>query len=202
MPAKKIKTGDAAINHTADIFNDEDAARNWLESKRWPNGVVCPHCASTEAYKLTAKAGSKSPVRPGVYKCKACRKQFTVRIGTIFEDSRLPLRKWLNAIFLMCSSKKGVSSHQLARTLDITVKSGWFLSHRIRESMTMEPMAGMLSGAVEVDETYVGGKQRFQFGRPGKTSKKTPVLAMTERGGKVVAKVVPNASAKSLLPEI
>ena len=143
-----------------------DKARAFLESKRWPNGPLCPHCGSKEVYTLTAKPDSKSPVRPGVYKCTACREQFTVRIGTIFEESKIPLSKWLMAIHLMTSSKKGISSHQMARELGITQKSAWFLNHRIREAMKQEPMAGMLQGTVEVDETYVGGKPRPQSGKP------------------------------------
>ena len=134
----------------AGLFADEDSARDFLEAQRWPDGKpVCPHCGSVEGYRLTAKPGSKSPVRKGVCKCKECRKQFTVRVGTIMEDSKLPIRYWLYAIHLMTSSKKGVSSHQIARELDITPKSAWFLTHRIRESMKQEPMPGMLKGEVE-----------------------------------------------------
>ena len=117
------------------LFADENKARAFLESKRWPNGAVCPRCGCQEAYTLTAKTGSRRPVRPGVYKCKACRQHFTVRIGTIFEESKIPLRKWLMAIHLMSSSKKGISSHQMARELGITQKTAWFLCHRIREAM-------------------------------------------------------------------
>jgi transposase-like protein len=143
------------------MFSDEDKAREFIEGKRWPDGIpVCPHCGEHGAYKLTAKPGSKRPVAPGVYKCKACRKQFTVRIGMIFEESKIPLCKWLMAMHLMASSKKGISSHQLARELDITVKSAWFLSHRIRTCMKMEPVTGMLQGVVEADEAYIGGKPR------------------------------------------
>ena len=143
MPAKNPPHGDDRDLNLATLsrlFVDETAACEFLESKRWPNGPVCPHCKSTDAYKLTAKPGSTHPVRPGVYKCKACRKQFTVRIGTIFEDSKVPLNKWLMAIHLMTSSKKGVSSHQIARECGITQKSAWFLNHRIREAMKMEPI--------------------------------------------------------------
>src|SRR5258706_11250749 len=101
------------FNTLAAQFADEDVAREMLEKTRWPNGAICPHCGSVEAYKLTAKEGSKSPVRKGVYKCKACRKQFTVKVGTIFEDSHIKLNHWLYAIHAMCSSKKGISAHQL-----------------------------------------------------------------------------------------
>ncbi len=158
---KRPPTGTVSDLNTATLsrlFTDETAAREFIENERWPNGTVCPHCDHTDCYRLTAKEGSKSPVRPGVWKCKACRKQFTVRVGTIFEDSKIPIHKWVMAIHLMTSSKKGVSSHQIAREVDVTVKSAWFMTHRIREAMKLEPMAGMLSGAVEVDEAYIGGK--------------------------------------------
>src|SRR4029453_1646715 len=126
------------------LFSDEDAAREFLEAKCWPDGPVCPHCGEHGGYKLTAgpKTEGKRQMRKGVYKCKAakCRKQFTVRMGRIFEESKLPLRKWLMAIHLLTSSKKGISSNQLARELDCTVTTAWFLSHRIRECMKLEPM--------------------------------------------------------------
>jgi transposase-like protein len=193
MPAKNKPTGtDADFNAVTlqPLFADEDMARAFIESKRWPNGPVCPHCKATEVYKLTAKPGSKSPVRPGVYKCSKCRKQFTVRVGSIFEDSKLPLRHWLYAIHLMTSSKKGVSSHQIARELGITVKSAWFVTHRIREAMKLEPMAGMLKGEIEADETYVGPRRaRYPVGKRGPRGLKKPVVALVERGGRVHSRI-------------
>src|SRR5271157_438946 len=138
----------------------EDQARDILESIRWSNGAVCPHCNSTEAYKLTPKAEGTKHVRNGVYKCKACRKQFTVTIGTIFEGSRIKIADWLMAMYLMCSSKKGMSAHQLHRTLGVTYKTAWFMAHRIRLAMTQEPIAGLLEGTVEADEAYIGGKEK------------------------------------------
>ena len=131
MPKKLPPTGtDADLNLAtlSHLFTDETAARQFFESKLWASGRYCPHCGYTETYPLTAKPGSKHPVRPGVYKCKECRKQFTVRVGTIFEDSKLPLSKWLMAIHLMTSSKKGVSSHQIARELGITVKDARYVA--------------------------------------------------------------------------
>jgi transposase-like protein len=187
------------------LFHDESKARTFLESKRWPNGAVCPHCGSKDAYKLTAKPGSKSPVRPGVYKCAACREQFTVRIGTIFEESKIPLSKWLMAIHLMTSSKKGISSHQMARELGITQKSAWFLNHRIREAMKQEPMAGMLQGTVEVDETYVGGKPRPHSGKKskgGRGTAKKPVMVLVERDGSARAVPVDFVDSKTLKGQI
>ncbi|QDU31673.1 ISXO2-like transposase domain protein [Anatilimnocola aggregata] len=203
MPAKLPKTNtDADLNamSMAAIFADEDKAREFMEAKRWPNGPVCPHCGSEKAYRLTPKAGSKKPVRKGVCKCNKCRKQFTVKVGTIFEDSKLPIRFWLFAIHLMTSSKKGVSSHQLARELGITVKSAWFMTHRIRESMKLDPMAGMLKGEVEADECYVGGKPRRggPKGKPGRGTSKKPVLVLVERKGAAVATPIKNVTSKRL----
>jgi len=133
-------------------FHDEAAAFAHVESILWPEGPVCPKCGSFEKhYKLTGvrtKASKKNPngvERHGLYKCSACRSQFTVRMGTIFEESHLPLHKWLQAIHLMCSSKKGISAHQLHRVLECTYKTAWFLAHRIREAMRSDdftPMGG------------------------------------------------------------
>ena len=185
----------------ATLFVDEDKARAFLEAKRWPHGPVCPFCQSTAVYTLTPKAGSTKPVRAGVYKCKACRKQFTVRIGTIFEDSHIPLSKWLMAIHLMTSSKKGISSHQLARELGITIKSAWFLSHRVREAMREAPMADLLCGTVEVDETYVGGNPRASRGKPTKTGRgtdKQPVVVLMSRDGWVRSMPIPRVDGATL----
>lgn len=189
MPAKRKPTGtDADLNLSSmtAILADEDRSREFLESKRWPDGKpVCPHCGG-EGYALTPKPDSKRPGRKGLKKCKACRKQFTVRVGTIFEESKIQIRQWLMAIHLMTSSKKGVSSHQIARELGITQKSAWFVCHRIREAMRQEPLASMLKGSVEMDETYVGGKPRYkgQSGR-GRATRKKAVVALVEREGRV-----------------
>ena len=202
MPAKKKPTGtDADLNLVSmiPVFADEDKAREFLENKRWANGRTCPRCQCEKTYVLTPKKGSKSPVRPGVYKCSGCRKQFTVRIGTIFEDSRLPLRKWLMAIHLMCASKKGISSHQIARELDVTQKTAWFVCHRLREAMRKEPMAGMLKGHVEADETYVGGKPRYKGqSKPGRGTRKKPVAVLVERDGNAVAMPVEKVDGETL----
>jgi len=201
-----MNDADLNLATLSEIFADEDRARAFLESKRWPDGKpVCPHCEHEGAYRLTAKLGSKRPVRKGVWKCKKCRRQFTVRIGTIFEDSKIPLRKWLMAIHLMTSSKKGVSSHQISRECGITIKSAWFLTHRIREAMTLEPMAGLLEGAVEVDETYVGGKPRIKGqSKRGRGTKKTAVVALVERHGKqrVRSRPVERVDSRTLHSEI
>src|SRR2546423_9375323 len=136
----------------------EDDARAFLESLRWPGGPFCPRCGDTKAYKLNPKPTSTRGVRKGVYKCGGCRKQYTVTVGTIFEDSHIPLSKWLLAIHLMCASKKGISAHQLHRMLELSYKSAWFMCHRIRYAMEQEPLRGKLSGIVEADETFIGGK--------------------------------------------
>lgn len=132
---------------------DEPEAREMLESIRWPDGIICPKCGSDKgAYKLQSKPESKHKIRPGVYKCKVCRKKFTVTLGTIFEYSHIPLNKWLIAIYLMNASKKGISAHQLHRMLDITYKSAWFMCHRIRFAMSEGPLSNLLNGTVEAEE--------------------------------------------------
>src|SRR6267143_6249877 len=135
----------------------DDEAREMLERLRWPGGAICPKCGvQGESYRMSRMAGSTT--RKGLWKCRACRGQFTVTVGTIFEDSHIPLSKWVIAIHLLCASKKGMSAHQLHRMLGLTYKSAWFMAHRIRYAMTQEPLSGMLKGTVEADETFVGGK--------------------------------------------
>ena len=174
-------------------FHDEEAAYAFIEARVWPNGPVCPHCGSVE--RISKMQGSST--RIGTYKCYACRKPFTVKIGTIFESSHVKLHLWLQAIFLMASSKKGISSNQLHRTLGVTLKTAWFMSHRIREAMRrddLDPMGGP-GGIVEVDETYYGKQadpqpSEHRKGRPylkrgvGPASKR-PILALVERKGEV-----------------
>jgi len=148
-------------------YRDADKARGYLEAQRWPNGPVCAHCGSLNATTLHGKAH-----RAGLYQCNDCREQFTVTLGTVMERSKIPLHKWLLAIHLMGSSKKGVSAHQLHRMLDITYQSAWFLAHRIREAMRdegSEPIGGA-GKTVEADETSFGEKKqrrtRTSSGRP------------------------------------
>ncbi|MGH7171377.1 MAG: IS1595 family transposase [Gemmataceae bacterium] len=207
MPAKNPPFGDDRdlnLVTLSTLFTDEDKAREFLESKLWPNGPICPRGDSSEAYTLNGREGSRNPVPRGVYKCKKCRKKFTVRIGTIFEESKVPLCKWIMAIHLMTSSKKGVSSHQIARELGITQKSAWFVCHRIREALKMEPMASMLQGTIEVDEPYVGGKLRKGTGphKRGGGTKRTPVVVLVERDGDARAVALENVRADSLKGEI
>jgi transposase-like protein len=172
----------------APYFHDDDAARNYLEGVRWPNGPVCPKCGSVgEHYELKGKS-----TRAGVRKCADCRKPFSVTVGTVFERSKIPLSKWLAAAFLLCSSKKGISAHQLHRTLGVTYKTAWFLAHRIRFAMTDAGggLMGSGGGAVEADETYIGSKKGAQK-RSG-AGHKNQVFALVERGGRVVSRHVTN----------
>ena len=180
------------------IFRNDTKARNWLESHLWPDGPVCPHCGSFGATALQGKAH-----RPGVYQCKEkeCRQQFTVTVGTLYERSKIPLSKWLLATYLLSASKKGMNTRQLSRMLGVSVKSSWFMMHRIREAMRDNPEVGPLGGqnkVVEADETYVGGKAKNKaFGPP---PKKEPVVALVERDGKVRSTHVESVSRNSLRP--
>jgi transposase-like protein len=185
------------LSKLAKYFSDEDSARALLEEMRWgKDGAVCPKCGGTEPYKLTPKPGSKT--RKGLYKCRACRKQFTVTVGTVFEDSHIPISKWLLAIHLLASSKKGMSAHQLHRMLGISYKGAWFMAMRLRHAAAHGPFAGLLEGTVEIDETYVGGKMRGQ-GRKAAAAAKMPVVALIERGsGKVRAFPMPRVTSDNL----
>ncbi len=195
------------ISQLAKYFSDEDAARALLEDMRWgKDGAVCPHCGGADPYKLTPKATSKRPGRKGLYKCRACRKQFTVTVGTIFEDSHIPISKWLLALHLLASSKKGISAHQLHRNLGISYKGAWFMAMRLRHAAGNGPMRELMGGMVEIDETYVGGRLRRgggKRGRPGRDSHKTPVVALVERGsGRVRAFPMPRVTANNLAKAI
>lgn len=173
------------------LFSDEDKARELLEHLRWHGDPVCPHCDAHKAYPITPKEGSKT--RKGLWKCAGCRKQFTVTVGTIFEGSRIPISKWLMAIHLLCSSKKGISALQLSRNLGLTYKTAWFMCHRIRYGMSQEPLRTKLKGTVEADEAYFGGRldnmhiiDKTRRGLDGRGPKhKAPVVTLVERGGRV-----------------
>jgi transposase-like protein len=147
-------------------FSDEGKAYELVESMRWKDGVVCPHCGVVDEATYLQPKGEGRRTRSGkiskrrVWKCRACRKQFSVAVGTIFERSHVPLHKWLLAVYLMCSSKNGVAAFELHRTLDVSYQTAWFMCHRIREAMTREPLASKFRGIVEVDETYIGGSER------------------------------------------
>lgn len=174
-------------------LHDEAAAYKFVENVLWPNGPVCPRCKET---RRVGKLNGTS-TRIGVHKCYSCKKPFTVKIGTIFEASHIPLHKWLQAILLMCASKKGFSSHQLARTLDIQVRSAWFMSHRIREAMRSGALAPM-TGIVEVDETFIGRKKGVPKQRG--TGHKHAVLSLVERGGEVRSVHVADVKTKTVVP--
>ncbi len=177
----------------------EDEARTILENIRWKDGIICPHCESKNIVRIIGKAKT---IRDGLIRCKDCRKQFTVTSGTIMHGSHITLRQWVQAYYSMCSHKKGVSSLQLQRNLGLhTYKSAWHLSHRIRMTMKKEPLANMLNGQVEVDETYVGGKPRKgnnSNSKRGRGTEKVPVMVLVERNGKAVSHPVPDVTGETL----
>lgn len=177
--------------------SDELAAVEFLEEQRWGNCPGCVHCGSTDVYKMVdAKTGQRNA--RFLWRCRDCKKQFTVRIGTVYEESRLPLRHWCYAFWAACSSKKGVSALQIMRQCQISYKSALFLMHRIRFAMAPDhATAPKLSGIIEADETYVGGRPRPQQGLVKRKwqSNKTPVFAVVERGGDVRVRVMPTVNA-------
>jgi transposase-like protein len=181
-------------------YHSEEAAYAFVEAHVWPNGRVCPHCG------VVGRSGplKGKSTRIGVYKCYACRKPFTVKVGTIFESSHVKLHIWLQAMFLLCSSKKGMSTHQLHGTLGVTLKTAWFMTHRIREAMRAGKLPGSMGGEgkfVEVDETYVGGKAKNRV-YAEKHPRHELVVALVERKGHVASFHVPNVNATNLKPII
>jgi len=195
IPPKFTKLSDMAAIDVARLTEDE--ARTILEVIRWPEGPVCPHCGSKTVTRIQAKS---KKVRDGLFQCNGCREQFTVTLGTVMQSSHITLRQWVQAFHSMCSHKKGVSALQLQRNLGLhSYQSAWFLAHRIRLAMKADPLASKLKGIVEVDETYVGGKPRkgkrdasgnLIVNKRGRGTKKTPVVALVERGGRVRTRVV------------
>ena len=186
---------------SAKHFHNEEAAYAFVEARLWPNGPVCPHCGGVERI---SKMGGQS-TRIGAYKCYQCRKPFTVKVGTIFEASHVPMRHWLQAIFLLSSSKKCISSNQLHRTLGCTLKTAWFISHRIREAMRVggpfTPMMGSGGGAVEVDETFIGRIKGMPKGKAA-WAHKNVVVTLAERGGSARSFHVDGVRAGDILPII
>lgn len=185
------------LNLTNPIYSDNDKAREHLESVLWPSGPTCPFCG-VMGDRITKLAGKST--RPGVHKCKDCRKPFSVTVGTVFERSHIPLTKWLLAAQLKAASKKGISALQLSRMLDVTYETAWFLSHRLNEAAAAKnpsPIGGE-NKVVEVDETYVGGKAKNKaFGPP---PKKAAVVTLVERDGEARSFHVANVTAKTLRP--
>ena len=170
-----------------EVFEDEAKAREWLEAHLWPKGPVCPHCGTEN--EATLIAGKKHAHRDGLYMCNACREQFTIMVGTVFERSHVPLNKWLYVAFLMCASKKGVSAHQIHRMIGVTYKTAWFMCHRIREAMTLQaaPTMGGEGTTIEADETYFSPKTRRYRAdgskKPGGAKGRRKIVTLVERGG-------------------
>jgi transposase-like protein len=181
-----------------DRFQNEDAALAHVESLLWPNGPICSHCGNCDSQRITKMAGKTT--RKGLYNCKDCRKPFTVRVGTVFESSHLPLHLWLQIIHLMCAGKKGVSTNQVQRMLSCSMKTAWFLTHRIREAMRIGDIAPMggAGGIVEIDETYIGRKDGFEVKRG--SGHKNVVLTLVERDGKARSFHVEKASKDVIIP--
>lgn len=190
------------MNFSNPIYTDEAKAREHLEALLWPNGPVCPHCGVIgNAVALNGKS-----TRPGVYKCRDCRQPFSVTVGTVFERSKIPLTKWLLATHLLVSSKKGISSHQIHRTLGVTYKTAWFMTHRIREAMkptTSAPQIGGSGKTVEADETYLAKspKTRKPKGTPLHAKPAPMVLSLIERGGNVRSKYLDDRNIRQALNE-
>jgi transposase-like protein len=193
------------IKQITEAFSDERAARDYFEAERWAGLVICPYCGSEKYYSFKARPEDKQ----NRYKCaaKPCRKKFNCLTGTIFEDSKIPMREWYKAMYLITSHKKGISSHQLGRDLGVCQKTAWFMLHRIRE-MLKDKYPQALDNHVEIDETYVGGKvgnkhakQRKAIADSGKDNK-TAVLGMVERGGNVILIPLQNTEGATMLPII
>jgi transposase-like protein len=193
MGSKKLPT---SLLEAIRYFSDEDVCVEYVAKLRWPDGPVCPRCESTEYSYLTTRR---------LWKCKACKKQYSVKVGTVFEDSPIPLDKWLCSIWLIANSKNGVSSYELHRAIGITQKSAWFVLQRLRLAMQTGTFEKM-DGPVEVDETYVGGKAKYMHAwdrkRRGGVANKVMVIGTLERGGRVQAQVLPTASVDAFTKHI
>jgi transposase-like protein len=197
---------DLTLSQVMERFSTDETAREYLEAIRWPNGTVCPHCKNSDPKKIwKIRPNLTKKIRAGLYRCAECDKEFTCTVGTIFEDSHIPLKKWLVAWYLICSSKKGISALQIQRSLGLgSYRTAWMMMHKIRHSMKDPAYNEPLDGVLEADETYVGGKPGpHDAGRMTKHgfrrySTKTPVIALVQRGGKIRTKVVATVSHKNL----
>ena len=182
---------------------NEQAAVEFLESKRWGKGATCPECTATDVYKMLSSDGSRN--KRYLWRCRDCNRQFTVRTGTVYAESLIPLHKWLRAIWEAATCKNGVSALEMSRRLEVSYKSALFLMHRIRHGMAPTGPEPKLSGTVEADETYVGGKPRYPYMVNGKVKlgrnpnkPKTPVFAMVQRGGEVRARVMATVNGENV----
>ena len=189
------------VNKLPPRFTNEEAARKHLEALQWPDGPVCPHCGVLE------RSSRISGGRPGLLFCNACRKQYTVTVGTVFERSKIPLHTWLYATHLLCSSKKGISSHQLSRMLGVTYKTAWFMAHRIREAMAPAGKPGPMGGEgkiVEVDETYMGDRDGLPKAKKNLrgVATKRMVIALVERGGELRSFHIKGNMSKKVAREV
>lgn len=194
LPTPEDLTLDQICKH----FDTDEKAVEYLEAIRWKDGKCCPHCGNKNQGRMwKIQANKEKKIRIGLHQCAECKKQFTVTVGTIFEDTHIPIRKWLIAWYMMCSSKKGISSLQLQRQLDIgSYRTALFMTHRIRHALKAPVFEDKLSGTVEVDETYIGGRVKGK-GRAYKGNK-TPVVSLVERGGRVRSQVMPKVTGKNL----
>lgn len=195
---KAAKSVELTLLSIGRLYSTEEAARNYFESVRWPDGPTCPHCGncdSARVYSLTPNA--KAKIRPGLFKCAECHENFTVTVGTVMEDSHIPLHKWLMAFYMMCASKTQVSALQLQRQLEIgSYRSAWHMCHRIRFALTDAAPVDKLTGTIEADETYIGGRRRGR-GR-GYVGNKTPVVSLVERGGRVRSRVMERVTGANI----
>ena len=186
---------------SAPHFHNEEAALTYVEGHLWPNGPTCPHCGNADSSRIGLLQGKST--RPGLRKCYECRKPFTVKIGSIFESSHAPLRLWLQAIYLICSSKKGISTRQLQRTLGVAMNTAWFMGHRIRHAMdpgSTGPMGGP-GKTVEADETYIG-KSRHTKRKMGVTGHEIQILSLVEREGPVKSRFLDHKKVKEVIGDL
>jgi transposase-like protein len=190
---------DLTLDEIQSRFATDEAARQYLEEIRWPNGVICPHCKNADQSRIwQLKSSSTAKIRAGLRQCAVCKKQFTVTVGTIFEDSHIPLRKWLVAWYLLCASKKGISSLQIKRMLGLgSYRTALFMMHRIRYALSNPVFTEKIMGTVEVDETYIGGKAKPHANA---FKNKTPVVSLVERGkgGQVRSVVMERVTGENL----